>query len=231
MSHFSVVVFSHDGDYDTLLAPYSETDEEYFHFEPMIEDCDLESKFEEFKNGDNDEYKDKYATAEEWMTEYYGYIHEVDAEAWGYMCNPDAKWDWYQEYGRLGERKLKHEIDPDEPVRAKDLDTSVNKIAYDNAIKFWNSYVIDHDESCQSWFKPEYYKDRYESAEDYALSQAVDIPYACITPDGVWHETGSMGWFGMDSTNANQIKSYREDYLAFVKSNPNCIVDFIDCHI
>ena len=42
--------------------------------------------------------KEKYPTIEEFAKEYFGYHKEDDR--FGYSCNPNAKWDWYDENGR-----------------------------------------------------------------------------------------------------------------------------------
>lgn len=37
---------------------------------------------------------------EEYLEEYCGYNYDEEKEAYGYWCNPDAKWDWYVIGGR-----------------------------------------------------------------------------------------------------------------------------------
>ena len=44
--------------------------------------------------------KEKYPTLDEFADRYYGY-RKVNGR-YGYMSNPNAKWDWYQEGGRWG---------------------------------------------------------------------------------------------------------------------------------
>jgi hypothetical protein len=44
--------------------------------------------------------KEKYPTLDKFAKDYYGY-RKVNGR-YGYMSNPNAKWDWYQEGGRWG---------------------------------------------------------------------------------------------------------------------------------
>ena len=48
MSHFAVAVFSNDGDFDSLLAPYNENDRNYYVFEPFPYEK-ISERFERFK--------------------------------------------------------------------------------------------------------------------------------------------------------------------------------------
>ena len=59
-----------------------------------------------------------------------------------------------------------------------------------------------------------------------------NIPYAFITPDGVWHAPGLVGWFGMDTSTDESYKAYKKewhDYVSDLSVNP--YVSFVDCHI
>ena len=94
MSHFITAVFTRPGqDYEELLEPYNEQDEAYMEFQPCEETQEeLQAEYNKVKK------KYSYQSFEQFMSEYYGYHKEGDA--WGYLTNPNAKWDWYEEGGR-----------------------------------------------------------------------------------------------------------------------------------
>lgn len=238
MSHFSVAVFSHDGDYDSLLYPYSEQDEALFRPDiAYVNSDELEAGYQEWlEKRKTDEFSQKhsYENAEEWARGWHGY-RQFESGAWGYMNNPDAKWDWYQEGGRFDGLPLKPNAgENDEPIRVRDLDLSKDQAAYDRAIEFWEAYV-ERGEQCGKFqlYRPEYYIETYGTKERYAQNMAFKTPFAFVTPDGEWHERGRMGWFGVNTANKDSISAYNNEYFGFVtdKKNAGCIVNFIDCHI
>ena len=57
--------------------------------------------------------------------------------------------------------------------------------------------------------------------------------YAVVTPDGEWHEKGSMGWWGCSSETADEAKDWEERYRErFLDSaDPDWILTIVDCHI
>lgn len=72
----------------------------------------------------------------------------------------------------------------------------------------------------------EYWENDEETGEPHPL-----VPYAFITPDGVWHAPGTVGWFATDdSTDESQTK-YDEEWAAYIASDENPWVCFADCHI
>ena len=54
-----------------------------------------------------------------------------------------------------------------------------------------------------------------------------------VTPDGEWHETGRMGWWGMDDATAESREAFRESFEAFLKEaqKQNLLITIVDCHI
>lgn len=92
MSHFAVLVKIPVEYQDNVLAtiqdllsPYSENDVAYEEFVPK----DIEKDYEKYKKGKE--------SLEEWA-ERNGYHKQGDS--FGYMSNPNAKWDWFEVGGR-----------------------------------------------------------------------------------------------------------------------------------
>ena len=160
--------------------------------------------------------------------------------------NPKSKWDWYSEGGRWsGSLRLKvanefGEMTTDE-AQLKDLDFDVTqekyKEEYDHYHRWWE-VVIDKaplnpgEEKPFVFYKDEYYKERYKDADDYAKQNLKFHTFAALTPDGVWHEPGTMGWFACDSSTPETQKVYDDwfdNYL--VTADPELVLTVVDCHI
>lgn len=87
--------------------------------------------------------------------------------------------------------------------------------------------------SGKSFYRPEYFLERYKTKEDYVKESLEFGTYAVITPDGNWHSKGDMGWFGASSESAEEAKEFQESfYDRFIKSaNPEHYLIVVDCHI
>jgi hypothetical protein len=62
------------------------------------------------------------------------------------------------------------------------------------------------------------------------------ITYAVITPDGVWHEKGKMGWWGYSSETPKEseewVKSWYDKFIdPFIRLKEEHIITIVDCHI
>jgi hypothetical protein len=54
------------------------------------------------------------------------------------------------------------------------------------------------------------------------------VTRAVMTPDGAWHENGSMGWFGMSY---GRDEDWPEKQLELREKYPNATAIIVDCHI
>ncbi len=54
------------------------------------------------------------------------------------------------------------------------------------------------------------------------------IPWAIVTPDGEWHEKGSMGWFGMSSGDKPE---WKDGARAILAQHPTALAVAVDLHI
>lgn len=236
MSHFLVGVFSHDTeDVDELLAPYNEHDESYCELIPASEEAQREAR-EAYENRD-----DPNESFDDFIWSHDGLQENENGELC-YLSNPNAKWDWYDADGgrwaRCGMYRLKAGEEPDEfnRVTVSQMDFSLDMDKYHQAEVFWDEYVIggnpSGDKYPHQFYCPEYYLDRYGTKEKYAEYYAdVQRPYAFITPDGTWHETGSMGWFGIDSTDRQTMDAYEAAWKQAVAQYQDCYLTYVDCHI
>ncbi len=154
--------------------------------------------------------------------------------------NPDSKWDWYEVGGRWsGLIKTKSGQCVDSAM-IKDIDFSPDKKEYEMYKRWWE-VAIDGEplkkgekkEDFESWYKKEYYLDRYKDKETYAKLQTSLSTFAVVTPDGKWNEKGSMGWFGTSSETGDESYEWDTHFKErFIDTFPeDTIVTIVDCHI
>ena len=227
MSHFSVAVFSHSIDeIDELLAPFNE-------------DIEAGSPYGEFvENNDSD-------------------LDETTGKK-GYWRNPNARWDWYTIGGRWrGLLKLlpgksgtygidcaKEERQRLEPGRCdsalvSDCDLSRDEAACQRASRFWEIAVekrpmteVEKKEFIVL-YNENYYRERYGSKESFAEHEAAFSTYAFVTAEGEWHETGRMGWWGIDDSTKDSLDTYTKEFEAYLEEarEKDLLITIVDCHI
>lgn len=71
----------------------------------------------------------------------------------------------------------------------------------------------------------------YDSAKVGDITFPLDFEtFAVLTPDGEWHEKGSMGWWGIVTNEKDGWKdSYKKAFLD--NANPEWTLTIVDCHI
>ena len=74
-------------------------------------------------------------------------------------------------------------------------------------------------------YKGEYYIQQYGTKENYARQMSDFSTYAFITADGEWHETGRMGWFGMDDATRSSREAYRKAFDAYLEEGRKFAVE------
>jgi hypothetical protein len=83
-----------------------------------------------------------------------------------------------------------------------------------------------------SWYKPEYFIERYGNRENYIKSSSSFGTYAVITPDGQWNSSGDMGWFGCSSESAEDKRNFDDNFhINFIEPNQDKTIVIVDCHI
>ena len=231
MSHFTVAVFHRpEQSVDEILAPYNEQDEQYMEFEPIDEPS--EKLHAEYQQNEN-----RYDSFDEFMESYYGCCKN-DQGQWGYMSNPNARWDWWQVGGRWsGFLHLKNGESVDEAV-VSDIDFSPDREEYKAALRWWEVCVegkpLEDGEDQRDFFnfyKPEYLIEQYGSKEKYAESRSEHIPWACLTSDGEWMEKGQMGWFATSDATQESRDNFRQWFMDYIEDHPDLVITMVDCHI
>lgn len=254
MSHFTVTVLSYSpGDVEDLLAPFCESTDnpDYLEFETASESMEeIRSTYEKEREPDE--------SLNDFVSHYYGYIYNEELDAFGYMCNPNAKWDWWELGGRWRRMlKLKpnccgnlgewsNSFSQSKPgycdqARLKDVDFSLDpeKCKYKSAIRFWEVVVegdqIREDEDPEqfsSYFNRKYFLEKYKNKEHYAEELSSFFTWALLTPDGEWYEPGEMGWFGMSNESAQNRIDYKNMLQRVLKeSDQELWISIVDCHI
>lgn len=67
----------------------------------------------------------------------------------------------------------------------------------------------------------------------YATHQAAFSTYAVVTPDGVWHGKGKMGWWAMSSETPEEARDWEDQFKErfITSSDPELLLTIVDCHI
>ena len=215
MSHFSVLVVGDDVE---------------SQLEPFVEEVDEDSSYAEIilkvKKDEAEEYRKTQLGMDFWkkpekqdekekllkesivafMKEYCGLIQDKNND-WGYLGNPNAKWDWYQIGGRWAGSLLfkegKKGTKGEPSLLMKDFEYTENSA--DQGIK----KDIDLE------------KMRKEDI----------IPTFAILIDGKWYQEGEMGWFGMASNLKDSKEWHKEFDKLLEKVSGNKLLTIVDCHI
>lgn len=227
MSHYAVAVFSDDGDFDRLLAPYNENNRDEFEFVPVDYE-EILKNFDEFRKQNEKFTLDMYIKV-------YRYFQR-DGQ-WGYETNPHGYWDWHSLDGRDYMYDLKEDAkeDPDaEAYRKNDYYWYIrDPDAEMEAGQFWDEYVeknnMDYDPL--NLYSPEYYLKRYKTREQYVKEYTRVLPRAFITPDGEWHASGRVGSFGTSDEIAESAERYFQEWEAWIAGDANPYVNLVDCHV
>lgn len=236
MSHFTVAVFSDSlEEIEDLLAPYEEgtNDSMYLEWVPASESMEeITAKFNEKNDGSE--------TLNQFVKRWYGYDYHPIHKNYGCLCNPHAKWDWYQIGGRW-EDILRLKDDPSDKCNqalVSEIDFSIDEEVYNKALRFWEVvvegspiYSYEREEDFRSFFNENYYLEQYGTKENYAKSAASFNTWAFITPDGEWHENGAMGWWGFNDATQESRRAFSEELEKAIQEHPDCWLTMVDCHI
>ncbi len=249
MSHFTVAVLSYSPeDVESLLAPFCESTDnpEYLEFVTTEEPMAAIRAMYENEGGMPDE------TLEQFVSRYYGYTYNEELDECGYICNPNAKWDWWMIGGRwegllplrpncegyLSENRKKVSQGGCDQALLSDIDLTPDQEAYDKALRFWQVHVegdsIRDDENPDDFralYRKEYYLDQFGDKQTYATECASFSPWALVTPDGEWIQKGEMGWFGVGDSTCASRKAYNAQLEAELKAHPDLWITLVDCHI
>ena len=254
MSHYTVLVITKkDGeDIDELLAPFSENLEVepyiYKTKTEMISEMKKAKEQLEIRMKEKDDYEPNSwerqlldANTDEEFYEAYleedGRYDEDGNELSTY--NPNSKWDWYTVGGRWDGIIKTKDGDMVNECLASEIDLNCDKDKYNHAIRFWEVVVEEKPleageskEDFDSFYNKDYYLSKYTDKYAYAKNAASFRTYAFLTPDGVWHEPGEMGWFGMSTDDAESNDRYEEEFEKMLEELEDTdMLHVVDCHI
>ena len=230
MSHFTVAVIHRaDQNIEELLAPYDENKE----VEPYVQYSRQEAIDHARKN-----YKSAAGKTDEECWQMVAEDEKTDED--GNILstyNPQSTWDWWTVGGRWsGMLRLKNGSTVDS-ARIGDIDFALDEKAYRCCLRFWD-VVVEHQPQIEgedffNIYKESYYREFFGDRETYARQQAQFSTYAVVTPDGVWHGKGKMGWWAMSSETAEEARDWEEHYKErFIDAfDEDMILTIVDCHI
>ena len=237
MSHYCVAVFSNDRNFDRLLEPYDENDERYF------EQCQMTTESKNYYKKNYNEAVNNgsfVGTFQEYM-EDRGYT-VVDDQIL-YRENPNALYDYYSLDGRdfefydlLRDKRIQRPRLHDykfmkEPTKRELKNHKANWAEICKFADMSDEEYQKHKNEYKHFFSPKYLKERYVNEEQYIKEMSGNYPYCYITPDGVLHAPGRVGWFATDDATAESFNKYYDEWVAFINSDANPYVSFVDCHI
>ena len=216
MSHFTVYVFTkEDGrDVEQLLAPYDEsiTYPPYIALTKEQAIAKTRKEIEDYKNGLYAEYlADPVAYEEKCSNE--GHLEYIKNEFPKRLNWTDK--ECYEEQKKFYEEDM--------------IDEDGNLLSIYNPHSKWDWYTIGG-----RWAGGLVTKEGRETDSDYVSEidwNKTGIPFAFITPNGIWHERGEMGWWAI-VTNAKEQDSWEEEFKkAIEKLDNDVLVTLVDCHI
>lgn len=157
--------------------------------------------------------------------------------------NPDSKWDWYEVGGRwqgmliLKTGKTGERGTPGLMTKiTKNFDAAcVTDIDFDAMRKKQLEGIQPYQEALKSsFYKEEYMRERYPTETEYIQRMTAFRTYSVLTPDGVWHAPGDMGWWGMSSETTDEERDWQDNYYdRFIKPaiSKGWYLTIVDCHI
>lgn len=239
MSHFSLAVLHYDyQDVDSLLEPYDEgivvAPYVFMTHEEVIKKAkERVAKWEELPLEELSDSQKKIMSAntdEKLFTEYAEYCGYDRTNKNGDVLttyNPDSKYDYYTVKGRSLYTKDGEEC---EEAKVSDVQFGIIDSLYHDAIDFWIDTITGNK---KSFYNKEYYLKKYGTSQNYAKEVSIFSTYAVVTPDGVWHSPGDVGWFGMSTETDDEWSEWVNNYYDrfFKDADPDLIVTMVDCHI
>lgn len=156
--------------------------------------------------------------------------------------NEDSHWDWFQVGGRWTGMWADYDpsTDPDNieecatcngtGMRMDDLGIETRKKdptykcngcgGTGKSVKF-----ASHWKKCEGDVQP------VENVVNMILSDREKyMPFGFVTPDGVWHEEGNMGWWGI-VRDKKESPAWYDECIELLKKHMDCNIVVVDCHI
>lgn len=266
MSHFTVLVIGvkNKQEVEEALYPYWELDlspEEMIKdsrtlFETKIPLADLEAEFQKCITEKAKFLEEKsiyYSNAKQWVEDWHGYGFNEKEQAYGYFCNPNAKWDWFSiggrwtgyfkpkenktgKLGRPGVFKNKANDGYVDIIRKGDVDWKSMKA--DNrkqALETWTKKLEKQNpkkptSDFESTFKPCSKEELEKRKNDFIRINSSSSTFAVIK-DGKWYERGQMGWWACVS-NEEDPDDWNKKFDELIDNlSDDTYLALVDCHI
>jgi hypothetical protein len=150
--------------------------------------------------------------------------------------NPKSKWDWYVVGGRWNGAFDKYDpaADPRNYQRCTMCGGTGRR---DDALaREWRakdpSYTCNCN-WCDGTGKELKWNSDWVPQNNVRLAKLVPadfVPFACVTPDGAWHESAEMGWFAATS-NEKEPGAWEAEFRSYMAQYPDHLAVLVDCHI
>lgn len=147
-----------------------------------------------------------------------------------WLCNPNAKWDWWTEGGRWNNWLVKKDGTRCNSCLVKEVDfDGMRKAEMEDAGKYYDAEMARAKENNQ---KPFFWGfEETPTREEYMeRSNHLVAPFA-VLHDGNWMEKGSMGWWGISDDKYSEEEWSKHFQEFFSKLDPEMEVTIVDCHI
>lgn len=166
-----------------------------------------------------------YPTFESYMEEWHEQTRDEKTGEFGYWQNPNAKWDWCSTWYENG---WEHEVLGGPSIRIGDIKVDREGLARKAAEDFDRL----NDDRTPAGFNFSF-RSRGMSREQFVEAESHLSFRAVITNDGVWHEVGEMGWFGMSPESADEMYDWDIHFEErFIETaDPDWYIVLVDCHI
>lgn len=115
------------------------------------------------------------------------------------VYHPHMKFDWYcvgKNFNKIlslknGEKAY--------IAKVSDIDFSIHQETYEKALRFWEAFIEEKPTEGQeniffSPFKKEFYQETYKTKEYFAKTEATFLPYAFLSSETGWQESGEISW-------------------------------------
>lgn len=226
MSHFNVAVIGENVAWE--LEPFQENNcgtcpEEFLEFIELDDLAWYEKDFEK-----NTDYSDFHS----FMTEYHGY--KFENSKYGYIENPNRKWDWYEVGGRWSNSILTKNGQWTDSCKIKDIDfEGMKNTRIENAVRAWTEIekILQNGETDSFELRFNYGYQEGITKEEYVKQRAYSLSSYCFLKDRTWYEKGEMGWFGI-GMNEKDTSDWQEELEDLILNlDPEETLTIVDCHI
>lgn len=227
MSHYAVALFADSPcDFDRLMAPYNESDEKYFVFEP-VSDEEILAGWEKFKQ------QNPAWSYSDWLQSVY----TLKDNQYGNWYNPNGYYDYYSLDGKsylfdlLPEARARYDAD-EHPLFYHKSDMDWFAPSTEHGESYWRGRWREYSRNGDGFYNEKHYLTRFENEDQYVKEMMRPFtPYAFVTPDGAWHAPGTVGWFALSDETKDSMDAYYDEWCKFIREAPDCFVSILDCHI